>query len=486
MDVAIKVKGVTRRWIVNFIILFACVVMVLVVTLGIGVSDYYYNRVADYIDSVATSFDKLSAADAVSFNDQARLMAEQFPLRDSVEVQIIDASGEIIVSTSGFDVSGHKPDKDYDTALESSSNTANVVYENDHGERVMACCYILTDYEANRLGAVRCLTSLDGVDRQIFILICVIVLIGAAIIVLEAVSGVIFIRSILKPVGEVSTIARKIASGDLKARIDVRDSNDEMGQLCDAINYMAGELEESERMKNEFISSVSHELRTPLTAIKGWGETIRSSTPADKELLDKGVGVIISETERLSGLVEELLDFSRIQSGHMSYKLERVDIFAELSEAVYMYSSQAAGSGIELQYTEPYAAPIVAGDSDRLKQVFINIIDNAVKYSEAGGTVRVMTEVSEKYAVITVADNGIGIPEKDLAYVKDKFFKANQTVRGSGIGLAVVDEILHHHNGHIDIFSTEGEGTTVVIALPIEVQAAEPADENTPEQGGNL
>lgn len=486
MDVAIKVKGVTRRWIVNFIILFACVVMVLVVTLGIGVSDYYYNRVDDYIESVATSFDKLSAADAVTFNDQARMMAEQFPLRDNVEVQIIDSTGKIIVSTSGFDISGQKPDKDYDNALKSTSNTASAVYENDHGERVMACCYVLTDYSSNRLGAVRCLASMDGVDRQIFILICGIVLVGAAIIVLEAVSGVIFIRSILRPVGEVSTIARKIASGDLKARIDVHDGNDEMGQLCDAINYMAGELEESERLKNEFISSVSHELRTPLTAIKGWGETIKSAAPADKELLDKGVGVIISETERLSGLVEELLDFSRIQSGHMSYKVERVDIFAELSEAVYMYASQAAHSGIELKYTEPYAAPIVAGDSGRLKQVFINIIDNAVKYSEAGGTVRVLTEVTDGQATITVADNGIGIPDKDLAYVKDKFYKANQTVRGSGIGLAVVDEIVRHHKGKFDIFSTEGEGTTVVITLPTEVQAADPADIDTVEQGGVL
>ena len=468
MEVAIKVKGVTRRWVINLIVILACVVTVLVITLSAVISNYYNDRVADYLNSVAVSFDRLSVTDSAGFAAEARLMAEQFPMKNSVEVQIIDGSGTIILSTSGF-YTDEKPGEDYEQALRSSSNTANTVTVNDHNERVMSSCYILTDYNSNKVGAVRCLASMERIDRQVLIITSSVAFVGLMIILLEAFSGVFFIKSIVKPVREVSTIARKIATGDLKARIDVRDNN-EVGELCDTINYMAGELEEAERLKNEFISSVSHELRTPLTAIKGWGETIQSAGPSDKELVDRGVGVIISETERLSGLVEELLDFSRMQSGRMSYRMERTDLFAELSEAVYMYQHAAAKNGITLNYAEPMVTPTVIGDAGRLKQVFINVIDNAIKYSNSGDTVTVSAEVFVSTARITVADTGIGIPDKDIEHVTEKFYKANTTVRGSGIGLAVVSEIVHFHGGELEITSEENVGTTVMITLPIETQ----------------
>ena len=156
---------------------------------------------------------------------------------------------------------------------------------------------------------------------------------GLFIMLMLTLSGIYFIQSILVPVRQVSQTARQIAQGDFEVRIE-KAKDDEIGQLCDAVNDMAGELGAAERMKNEFISSVSHELRTPLTAIKGWAETLRLGTDPATEA--KGMDVIIRESERLSGLVEELLDFSRLQNGRMQLISEKMDILAELDEAVYL------------------------------------------------------------------------------------------------------------------------------------------------------
>ena len=265
---------------------------------------------------------------------------------------------------------------------------------------------------------------------------------------------------------EINRAARQIALGDYDSRIE-KKTNDEIGELCDTINYMAGEISAAERMKNDFISSVSHELRTPLTAIKGWAETLRQGGASDQELTEKGLDVIIGEAERLSGIVEELLDFSRMQGGHLVMRFGRTDILAELSEAVFLFRDRAVREGIELLYIEPEALPPVLGDPARLKQVFINIIENAIKYTNRGGLIRVETAEMGAHVQIVISDTGVGISKEDLPNIKNKFYKANKTRPGSGIGLALADEIVRRHKGRLDIDSEEGVGTTVTILLPV-------------------
>ena len=246
-------------------------------------------------------------------------------------------------------------------------------------------------------------------------------------------------------------------------RID-KAKDDEIGDLCDAINDMAGELGAAEQMKNDFISSVSHELRTPLTAIKGWAETLQEG--ADPETAEKGMGVIIRESERLSGLVEELLDFSRLQNGRMRLLVSRLDILSELDQAVYLFTDRARTEEKQLNYEETTVLPPVYGDVDRLRQVFINIIDNALKYTSPGGTITVSSREDDGWVRVHISDTGCGIPAEHLPNVKKKFYKANQLVRGSGIGLAVADEIVRLHGGVLEVESQEGVGTSVTISLP--------------------
>lgn len=273
-----------------------------------------------------------------------------------------------------------------------------------------------------------------------------------------------FVRRLLAPMQEINFSAKKIAQGDFNIRLE-KAHDDEVGDLTDTINDVAVSLATTENMKNEFISSVSHELRTPLTVIQGWAETMQAGGLHDATT-ERGMNVIIRESERLTGIVEELLDFSRMQSGKMRTDMKKTDLLGELTETVHMFTDRAKAEGKYLLYKPPKSLSPVYGDINRLRQVFVNIIDNALKYTDAGGTVNVSAKEEEGFLYITVADNGCGIPAEHLPNVRRKFYKANQTVRGSGIGLALADEILALHAGGLEISSKEKLGTVVTISLP--------------------
>ena len=206
------------------------------------------------------------------------------------------------------------------------------------------------------------------------------------------------------------------------------------------------------------------------------------SVGKDEELVSRGLEVVLSEADRLSGLVEELLDFSRMQSGRLTVNTQPIDVSMLLRSTYDMYTELAAKQGIEISYTPPMQNSIVMGDPDRLKQVFINVIDNAVKYTEKGGLVLIVQTREEACVQIVVKDTGVGIPAGDVEHVKEKFFKSNKTVRGSGIGLAVADEIIKQHQGLLLVESTEGVGTAVTIVLPL---YEPPADINNSEAKEN-
>ena len=306
------------------------------------------------------------------------------------------------------------------------------------------------------------------INAQINSWYLIIFLVFILIVTLILISGTVYINSIVKPIREINETARMIADGNYDARIDHYLYKDEIGDLCDTINNMAERIKVSDKIKNDFISTVSHELRTPLTAIKGWGETLLQIGDTDPSLMQRGMGVIISESSRLNGIVEELLDFSRMQSGRMTLKIEKMDILAELDETVFAFKDRSMREGIELIYNAPDLPAPMDGDSDRIKQVFVNILDNALKYTKQGGKIVISAKIKDDRITVVVSDTGCGISADDLPHVKEKFYKTNMTVHGSGIGLAVVDEIIRMHNGTFDIDSVLGEGTTVTVSFDID------------------
>ena len=278
------------------------------------------------------------------------------------------------------------------------------------------------------------------------------------------------VEQVIRPTGLVDPeVIVKPVEGqidDLMEEIRQRAGRKERVLVTTLTKKMAEDLTKTERMKNEFISSVSHELRTPLTSIKGWVETIANIRDPDDENYRKGITIIRSETDRLYDMVEELLDFSRLQNG-IKLNCEVLDFVAEATDAALFVEARIRQEGLHLVYDEPPDPYPVWADPARLRQVFVNVFDNAIKYSPPEGTIFFTLTRTATTVTASIRDQGRGIAPDDLQNVKMKFFKAKNAVRGSGIGLAVVDEITKALGGTADITSTLGQGTTVTITLPI-------------------
>lgn len=461
-------KGVSRRWMVNTTGVVFFILVVSITTLSLMVQSSTYNGIELSLAGRADEllnwlFINAGQSSSSSFSGIVRDYIEDFQDKNNMEIMALDQNGRVFITSTGFEPDQDQKMPDYEEALRSSSGAGKWVGHLDTGEKAMAITRVVRDENGGLVGSVRYLVSMERADQQISVVILILVAAGLFIMLLLTLSGVYFIRSIVVPVRQLSQSARQIAQGDFGVRIE-KAKDDEIGQLVDAINDMAGELGAAEQLKNDFISSVSHELRTPLTAIKGWAETLQEG--AGPETTAKGMNVIIRESERLSGLVEELLDFSRLQNGRLRLIVSRLDILSELDEAVYMFTDRARTEHKQLHYEETTALPPVYGDVDRLRQVFVNIIDNALKYTSPGGTITVSSREDSGWVRVSIRDTGCGIPAEHLPNVKKKFYKANQLVRGSGIGLAVADEIARLHGGSLDIQSQEGVGTTVTFSLP--------------------
>lgn len=478
MKVQFHFKSIAMRWLFKVYLIIALAVVGIAVILSVLFVNLIFNSVQSQAADYAQGFESLSSANSENFYDLAIALSDDFEYKNKIEMQVLGNDGRVIVSTTGFQPSDALSEE-YNRARAAASGFSVYRGRNSGGERIMAGTRVVYDVKGEPIGAYRWVTSLKAAYKKINITVALIVVLSIAVLGLCALSGLFFLRAMVARLRDMGNIARKIAGGDFKARIEV-ENNDEIGELCETINYMASELQNAETMKNDFISSVSHELRTPLTAIRGWGETAKMSLGTDEELVARGLDVVLSEADRLSGLVEDLLDFSRMQSGRMIVNnVMPTDVSELLSNVSDMYTELAIKQGIELSYTPPAQSSVVMSDRDRLKQVFINVIDNAVKYTEKGGLVLVAQTREEGCVRIVVKDTGVGIPAEDLDHVKEKFFKSNKTVRGSGIGLAVADEIIKQHQGLLFIESTEGVGTTVTIVLPLyeEPEEVAPAEE---------
>lgn len=459
-------KSIARNWLRNSLGIIAALLLLIEILLIAVIRDYYYSSVKQYLTSkmnvVVGQITRSSDDTETNYNTEIRSLVENYSEKDKIEIMAIKSDGTIDITSSGFSPDRDSDLTDYDLAKAEKNGIASQIFKLPTGERVIAVTSMISS-NGSQYDALRMVSSMKNIDNQVMVIIVIMTAIVAGVLLLMFFSGKFFIRSIVYPTIQIGQVARKIAKGDFSQRVE-KKKDDELGDLCDSINYMAEELANTESMKNEFISSISHELRTPLTAIKGWSETMTSID--DRETFIKGMRVITSETERLSQMVEELLDFSRIQDNRLTLKMDTIDILAELTETVLIYQERARALGITLNYYEPEMVPFVYGDKNRLRQVFINIVDNAIKYSNKGDTVSVEAYEQEGQICISVSDTGMGISKDDLPKVKTKFFKANHTRRGSGIGLAVADEIITRHNGTLSINSEEGVGTTVMITLP--------------------
>lgn len=475
------IKGIKKRWIINSLGFTISIFTILVIIFSMVVRGYFYSGIQQTIRGRTNELYEILRGRTLKKNsdfvDVAKVYVENFSDNKIMEIMIFDEDNNVAVTSSGFLPEMREIMPDYDKAKENKDGVGTWEGKSHQGERLMAVTRCIYDGSHHFLGAVRYVVSLEEANYRVVLSTIMILVLEIIIIFFMVVSGMYFIKSIVRPVSEICGKAKRIAEGDFHIKID-KKYDDEIGELSDTINYMAEELDASEKLKNEFISSVSHELRTPLTAIKGWAETMQMCD-SDEETMKRGLDTIVKESGRLSWIVEGLLDFSSIKEKRIKLIKEKIDILAELGEAVYMFKERAKEEKKTLIYNEPKSIPAVIGDKNRLRQVFINIIDNALKYTSEGGGVSVNVGTKGGNVYVSVTDNGCGIPAEHLPNITKKFYKANYLKRGSGIGLAIVDEIVVLHGGKLNIISEEGFGTTVTVNFPIakDEKREEPAKE---------
>lgn len=257
-----------------------------------------------------------------------------------------------------------------------------------------------------------------------------------------------------------------MALGNFNIRIE-KKYDDEIGKLSDTLNYMAEEVLKQEKLKDEFIASISHELRTPLTSINGWAITLERDEIQDKDKINYGLKIIKNESLRLKSLVDDLLDFSKLSAGNINLRKEYIDINELINYIINQMMPRAEREEKVLNSKLTETMDLIYVDSNRIKQVIINILDNALKFTPANGKILISTNIFDKFLKISIEDTGSGISQELMDKVKQKFFKGNTKASGSGIGLAICDEIIKLHNGEFIIDSIENQGTNVTIILPL-------------------
>ncbi|WP_026886041.1 sensor histidine kinase [Clostridium beijerinckii] len=453
-----------RKIIAYFMIISLLTLSLVMIGFGIGIRQYYYQGIAntfqsqaEAVPSIFTKETDFTNSNLMKFSDKI-IKAYQFK---GAELQLLKRSGKVIQSSTGF-----YDDKTYsvDSDVLDLKTTYKIEKNSYSGQKIMAI-YTPLVFDGQVLGILRYTTSLTQVNALIMNLL----IYGGIICIFIAV--IVFLVSlrlgniIVEPLNDIINFTKKIAEGKYKEKIKNTYPN-ELGEIAKTLNYMGDEILKTDRLKNDFISSISHELRTPLTGIKGWIETMRDPDELSDEEFRFGLAIINDESDRLISLVENLLDFSRYQSDRIKLILSEVKIEKIISEVTFQLQKKAEKKEIKL-ILETHPA-IIKADGDRLRQVILNVLDNAIKFSYKNSKIYVIQSVNEDSISIKISDTGIGIKKEDIKHVMESFYKIDPKSIGAGLGLVISSNIVEMHNGILKIDSEYGNGTTVTISLPLE------------------
>ena len=464
-----QIGGLRKRWLLNTASVVIALGLVCVMAVTASFAAYYYSTMeadmkyrarttteffADYIDQTYNEYYQSCITYARTFED-----------KDTIELQFINKQGDLVASSYGQWAGKAPSTPEIQKAVETRYPEPYMGKDPNTGERIMAVSSPMIFSNGEVIGVLRYVTSVQKVDKQIILVgaISMLALLGVLIVVMC--SSYYYLRSIMNPVAEITEKAQRIASGSYGVQIKT-PYKDEIGELAETINEMSSKIAQNEKMQAEFISQLSHELRTPLTVINGWSETLLADENMDADTR-QGMKIISSEAKRLTEMVMDLLDFTRMQDGRMTLAVETTDLRAEYEDTVFMYGSRLSQDGIQLHYIDnDQDIPEIPCDPQRLRQVFLNILDNAAKHGGAGKRIETEMCFEDNEVVVRIRDFGPGIPEDEIPLVKKKFYKGSSSVRGTGIGLAVCDEIVEMHGGTLTLEHADGGGTLVTVRLP--------------------
>jgi len=383
-------------------------------------------------------------------------------------IQIMDSSGRIGAKMS--DIEAETIPTSF-SALEKALK-GEVVYETIESaskQRIRTVIVPIMEKERDKVTTiVQVGTSLEDFDETIRRLLLIFLISIPTSIAITTVSGYFLARKALKPVDKIRRTAIKISSSNLDERIDVGEKRDELGRLATTFNDMIERLKESFQRINQFSIDVSHELKTPLTILKGETE-VALRKDRNIEEYKKILKSNLEEIDRMTKIIDDLLLLSKAESNNIVINQEDIqikDLLVDICMSMEMFAKQ---KGVELVLGNMEEANL-RGDELKIRRMFSNIIENGIKYTPKGGKVEVYSSLNNGYINIYIKDNGIGIPESDIKFIFDRFYRGDKSRRretGSGLGLSISKWIAQAHKGTIEVKSVLSQGSTFIVKLPL-------------------
>lgn len=475
MEIEKKKKSLFKINFNSIIFSIMKIIMIFVTLVVVGFEIFSYRSITNYYESALVGamlnqakYNQVLYSNYLSRYDLSEIVIgdkNSFYRNNVSQVQILDNSSNVLFDSLGSSKIGTKIKSTDVINANKGEYSYQKIINKKTGEEVIALSYPLSDNQ-KQIGIIRLISSTAKVKENVNNQMIIFLFFGFTIFLFALVVSFYASKRWIVPIKNLTKVGEKLAQGDFKVKAS-EDGKNEISELGQTLNYMSENIVKREDMKNEFISSVSHELRTPLTSIKGWAITLQAKEiQKNEDMLNQGLTIIENEGERLSLMVEDLLNFSRLSSTSFQYEKEDLNIVEIAKEVYQQLYPRSLNEKINFDFKTAYEEIIVNCDKNRMKEVFINIIDNAMKFTPKDGNIDIFISKEDENVNIEVKDDGEGIKEDEISFVSSKFFKGSSSKSQTGLGLSICEEIVKAHDGKLVIKSKYTVGTSVIVVLP--------------------
>ncbi len=457
--------------------LFLIVLVFLGVTIDRMFTNFHYSEMRNNYYEMTAHF--------VTMASSKELAAEQsldaFADFSEVSMFFISSQGEVTAHSGSHDPTDHSFIREKDVEQIFSGQSVSFTHTDPDGNRYLVTGMAIPREDSKGVSdsALYVLASTQHADESIASIRRLLILSGFGAFLLAL--GFVWIAAqvLSRPLLQMQRATRKIAAGNLQTRLPIR-SNDEIGSLAGAINDLAKDLQRYQDTRQEFFANISHELRTPITYLEGYAKVVKEKLYTSEEEKDKYLDIIQEEAVRLQRLVNDLFELAKMEEGKISLTLEWIDLTEIVRSAVRKMEWRVKEKGLKLLANYDSNAPLIQGDGLRMEQIIINMLDNAVRYTESG-KITITLRSDHKQVKVTIEDTGIGIPEEEIPYLFERFYRVEKSRSrqhgGTGLGLAIAKKLIDLQGGEIRVSSTVGVGTRFDICFPVRESMGEDHDE---------
>ncbi len=436
--------------------------VVVIVSLGLSIdrmfTNFYSAEMRTEVNELTTHFTAMSEPPDM-LSEETMLKFADF---SNVSVLYINEQGNVLANSGPYDMTDRTFIKPRDVELLFAGRTVESEYADPNGARYFIAAKPIFDAAGKNItAAVYVLSSTKHMDESLSAVRGVLVLAGVGALLLALGIAWIIARILSRPLVQMQVATRNIAAGELEARLAIR-RNDEIGMLADSINHLAVELQRYRDTRQEFFANISHELRTPITYLEGYAKVLKNRLYDTVEERDRYLEIIHEEAFRLQCLVNDLFELAKMEEGKIALSLEWIDLAEIADNAVRKVQLKAEDKGLRLQTIIKDAIPLVYGDGLRTEQIVLNILENAVRYTEKGGII-VELDQTPAYVCLAVQDTGIGIPADELPLIFERFYRVEKSRSrqhgGTGLGLPIAKKLAELQEGELLVSSKVGQGT---------------------------